>query len=271
MKRFLRYGLMALCLLTLCYSGWKLYSSYLEYKAGDDIYNALAEMVSPPGEEEIDIPDLIPDPEEESSHEEDSEEREPWYLADMEELLEINSDVVGWIRIIDSNINYPLLQAENNKAYLRTTITGEYNKCGCLFVDYRTEHPFKDAMTLIYGHNLLNDKMFGDLMKYEKSDWLKTHGYIFVQTLDNEVLVYQVYSCYRTTSNSDTYTTTLETGTESYSAYLNYTIENSQFVSELVPTNEDTIITLSTCTNTTSTGRFVVHGVLLGDVNEMEF
>lgn len=256
MKKFFQTLILLLCIGVFCFSAWQLYCIWEEYHAGDEIYDSVQKEVSIPSSDEE------TDPLQEDLASGDSHEfRIPDSLVRMDVLQKINSDAIGWIRIPDTNINYPILQAKDNERYLRHTITGEYNKAGCIFVDFRSEDAFREANTIIYGHNLLNGKMFSNLMKYEKQDWYQDHPYIYIQTSEG-VQVYEIYSCYRTLDSSQTYTFGLETDTEAFQEYLDETVDQALYSTGIKPDSSDRIVTLSTCTNETDEERFVVHGRL---------
>lgn len=265
MKKFLQNFLLILCIGVFCFSAWKLFGIWQEYHAGDEIYDSIQKQVAVPPS------DPVPDPDREKTNdtEKESESENPGYsvpdsLADLEALKKINPDAIGWIQIPDTNINYPILQTGNNQDYLRRTITGESNKAGCIFADYRSEKAFQSASTIVYGHNLLNGKMFSDLMKYEDQDWYGEHPFIYIQ-IPGKVQLYEIYSCYRTTNSSQTYTFGLETGTESYQEYLLYSIEQALYSTGIEPTDTDRILTLSTCTNESEVERFIVHARLIAE------
>lgn len=251
MKKLLHTLILIICIIVFCFSAWKLYGIWEEYHAGDEIYESVKNQVSTPGTKD--------DSNSESREPEDTSGYSiPSSLVDLAALKEINEDTIGWIQIPDTEIDYPILQAEDNERYLRRTITGESNKAGCIFVDYQIKAPFNEANTLIYGHNLLNGKMFSNLTKYEEKSWLESHPVIFIQTEDG-VSAYEIYSCYRTQDDSQTYTLGFQTETQEYLDYLNYSLKEALYSTDINPTYSDQILTLSTCTNEEDTERFIVH------------
>lgn len=250
MKKFPQTLLLTICIGVFCFSAWKLFGIWQEYHTGDEIYDSIQKEVSIRKDESISS--------EPSSHENPEND----FLVDLSSLKEINPDTIGWIRIPGTSIDYPILQTGSNEDYLRTTITGETNKAGCIFADYRSEQPFYCANTIVYGHNLLNGKMFSDLMNYEDSSWYQDHPQVFIQTSDR-VQIYEIYSCYRTAADSRTYTFGLKTSTEAYADYLENTIKQALYSTGIKPADTEQILTLSTCTNESETERFVVHARLL--------
>lgn len=256
--KFLQMLLLVVCIAVFCFSAWQLFQIWKEYQTGNEIYDDLKNQVT--------VTDSQSDPTDQNDAEtqDDSAFYIPEILINMDSLLAINEDAIGWIQIPDTNIDYPVLQGKDNNQYLRTTITGEYNKAGCIFADSRSDQPFEAAATILYGHNLLNGKMFSNLMKYEEKSFWEEHPYVLIQSKNQDkVLVYEIYSCYRTSSNDTTYTFGLETETDSYEDYLNYTRNQALYDTGIIPESTDQIITLSTCTNQEDTERFVVQARLM--------
>lgn len=257
MKKFLQNLALIFCIVVFCLSVWNLFGIWQEYHAGDEIYDSVREQAS------LSKTKNPADPSTEASNlsDETSETSDPSIpasLVDLNSVKEINEDTIGWIQIPDTSIDYPILQAEDNDQYLRRTITGESNKAGSIFADYRVEKPFEEANTLIYGHNLLNGKMFSNLMKYEEKDWWEEHPLVYIQTEDS-VLTYEVYACYRTRDTSYTYTFGMETETGDYQNYLDYSLNHALYSTGIKPKNAEQTLTLSTCTNDQDTERFIVH------------
>lgn len=110
------------------------------------------------------------------------------------ELLDINQDVVGWIYIKDTDINYPIMQAKDNDYYLKKNIYREYSSCGSIFLDCNTDG-FNEDNTVVYGHNLKNQKMFADLKKIYDGEFGKD-VYIEVYDKDNNFIKYKIFATY---------------------------------------------------------------------------
>lgn len=86
--------------------------------------------------------------------------------ADFNKLKEKNADIKAWIKVNNTNINYPVVQANNNSFYLTHNLYKEQNSAGWIFADYRNNLETLDKNTILYGHNRLNDTMFAELEKY---------------------------------------------------------------------------------------------------------
>ena len=116
-----------------------------------------------------------------------------------DKLWDLNPDVIGYLQIPDSNIDYPVLQSlERRDYYLKRNIDGSTGFPGCIFAENINSGDFSDAATILYGHNMQNGTMFGQLKKYFEEDFREEHKYIFVYQPDcvslYEVVVVSPYS-----------------------------------------------------------------------------
>ena len=91
------------------------------------------------------------------------------------ELMKINSDVCGWVTINNTQIDYPIVRAENNMKYLRTDLYGNYSVAGSIFMDSRCNKNFNDPVSLVYGHHMANRSMFGDIDLYKDADFFRNN------------------------------------------------------------------------------------------------
>ena len=102
--------------------------------------------------------------------------------VDFDHLLDKNSDIIGWIYCANTPINYPVVQSDDNEFYLRRSLTGEYDIGGTIFMDYQSDSAITDNNTVIYGHNMLNDTMFGTLVRYKKQPYYDEHPVLWYLT-----------------------------------------------------------------------------------------
>ena len=94
------------------------------------------------------------------------------------ELQAMNSDVMGWLTIYGTSIDYPLVKAQkNNYTYLSKDAEGKWEGSGSIFVDFRNDAHFQDFNTIIHGHHMADHKMFGDLELFTKQDFFERHQY----------------------------------------------------------------------------------------------
>ena len=184
---------------------------------------------------------------------------------DFDNLISLNSDTIGWIRVWGTDINYPVVQTNDNSFYLTHSFDKSYNKAGWIFVDY-TNSSIKDnqldANTVIYGHNRQNKSMFGTLSNTLKENWrdVEKNRYINFSTLE-ESMLWEVFSTY-TIDSEYYYIRTSFTTDEDYEEFLKTIKARSIYNFNINVTTEDRILTLSTCTNI-GEGRTVVHAKLI--------
>ena len=109
------------------------------------------------------------------------------------DLQKINKDIVGWIRIDDTNIDYPILAGLDNTDYLKRNYRGEYSPSGSIFLDYRNDRNFTDDFSIIYGHNMAKGLMFSDIKKFKDIDFFDIHktGKLYTS---NKVYDLEIYS-----------------------------------------------------------------------------
>ena len=114
---------------------------------------------------------------------------------DLKQYRDINHDVVGYLSIPETIISYPILQdAEDNDYYLKHNIDGSKGYPGCIYIENYNHKDFEDSATVIYGHNMKNDTMFGTLDEYREPEYREKNKYIFIYT-DNYIKIYEVVAC----------------------------------------------------------------------------
>ena len=172
-------------------------------------------------------------------------------------LLEINKDVVGWISVPNTVIGYPVVQADDNDFYLRRNIHGERATAGTIFMDYRSDARAEGKHIILYGHHMRNGSMFKDLVKYKEEDFFRNQGNIRFNTLYEEI-EWEVFSIYVADADFN-YRQTEFTSGENYIKFLKKLQNESMFNKGIELTENDQILTLSTCTYEYDDARFVVH------------
>lgn len=236
-----------------CYAAYNLYHIYTEYKKGTDEYNKIEQMAV-----------TNRDPDEEQEEVKEGEDQGPSLTAPMKidfaTLRGVNEDVIGWLYVeaLDG-ISYPVVKGKDNNEYLHMTYEKNYNFAGTIFIDCENSGDFNDCNTLVYGHNMKNGSMFGQLKKFSQdAETYKKSKYFWIFTPDKDYR-YEIISAYTTGVNSDTYTLFKGPGTE-FEEYLEKIKGRSEIQTDVGEmTMKDKIVTLSTCTGNEST-RFVVQG-----------
>ncbi len=180
--------------------------------------------------------------------------------VDFEALKAMNPDIVGWIRIPGTRISYPILQHPSKDAYYLThDPEKKEDKLGAIYLHHDADAGFRDAHTIVFGHNMKSGQMFGDLHLYEEEDFFRTHPEVDI-CLPDGTLHGTVYSAYVCGTDDLTYTTGYRRGGERYQGFIRHTVESSLFQAEEAPSDRDRIVTLSTCAKGGSAEkRFVVN------------
>lgn len=171
-----------------------------------------------------------------------------------------NKDIRGWLACSGIPVNNPVVQERDNAYYLRHSFMKKENRAGCLFMDYRNES-FEDRNVVIYGHNTTDRTMFGSLKDVlEDSFWEKKGaGRIDLIDTDNCLRTYQIFSFY-VVENEDYYISTSFESGEAYEAFLRTITDRSRRDCGVTLTEEDHILTLSTCYGRVGTERrLAVH------------
>lgn len=179
---------------------------------------------------------------------------------DLEALRAVNGDVMGWIEIPGTELSYPLVQGRNNRYYLSRSWKKEPSAGGAVFLESTNSGDLTDFHTIIYGHRMNNESMFGPLKHYKDPDFWREHPSVYLAT-EAGVYRYDIFAAQEAGVRELVYRLDLETS-HLEEEFLQYCVENSAIDTGIVPTASDRILTLSTCTASNRAKRWVVHGVL---------
>jgi len=181
--------------------------------------------------------------------------------VNIEDLKAKNDDTVGWIQVLGTNINYPIVQSNDNDYYLKRDFNKEKNKGGWIFLDYRNKIDNLSKNNVIYGHRRYNKSMFGTLKNVLTNSWQKnTNNHIIKISTSKYNYLFQIFSVYQT-PNETYYIQTDFTNNEAYLEFLNTIVNRSEYNFNTEVNEETTILTLSTCHN--KEDRLVVHSKLI--------
>ena len=164
------------CAIIFFVSVYKLAGYLTEYKKGEQEYSELSSAVTVSTEGQ--------------NKAENKSENPP--KVDFAKLQAINPDVIGWIMIEGTVINYPIVQGMDNEYYLHKTFRDKTNQGGTIFLDAENQENFTSDNSILYGHNLKTGKMFGSLRFYEDKEYWKDHPYIWVIT-KKKSMKYQIF------------------------------------------------------------------------------
>lgn len=191
------------------------------------------------------------------------------FNVDFKELKKINSDIVGWIVIEGTQVNYPIVQGKNNSYYLNHAYDKKYSSLGSIFMDYASTSNFTDENTFIYGHHTQNGSMFGEIKKYMDVNFYNEHPSFYLYTPEGNYRV-DIISVYVADALSDSYNQVFTTK-EEFKKYLDNVIEKSIYSTNVTIDYEiDRIITLYSCSheyNRKKYDRYFIHGKVI-DLNE---
>jgi sortase B len=178
------------------------------------------------------------------------------------ELQEINPDVVAWLTVDGTNIDYPVVQGETNMEYINQAVDKSFSLTGSIFLDFQNQSDFTDFYSLIYGHHIAGNVMFGEVPNFLEDDYFESHttGTLF---LPDESRRIQWFACIQT----DAYDKYMFTPTvyediasrQELLAYIRLTATQYRAI-DVMPT--DQIIVLSTCSEASTNGRVLLVGRL---------
>lgn len=186
-------------------------------------------------------------------------------------LLVKNEEVVGEIKVNNTEVDYPVVQTKDNDYYLTHNINKEKNANGWIYMDYRNNSMNLDKNTILYGHNKLYSRvMFSSLHDTLNKKWYtNTENQIITFNTLYENMKFKIFSIYRVPKTND-YLKVFFKDDNDFLDFINMITKRSIYDFN-VPINKDAkIITLSTCSGNYATNRLVIHAVLIEDNNTNE-
>lgn len=259
LKTWVLKVLIVLFSLALILSLLKIYFWTQDNKKIADITKEINEIVTPtPIEEEG---ELINPPEDKANDYWDYVKL-PFYEVDFTALKEKNPDTIAFIHMQGNNINYPVVQTDNNDYYLKHAYDKSKNSAGWVFMDYRNSITDLSENTVIYGHGRLDETVFGSLKNALTKTWqANKENYVIWLTTEKENLVFQIFSIY-TIPSENYYIETDFSSSADKEKWLNTMKERNTTSFDTSVNTNDKILTLSTCQNNNG-GRIVVQAKLI--------
>ena len=198
------------------------------------------------------------------------EEEKAELPIDFEGLWEINPEIYAWIRVPDTNIDYPVLQhlEDNQGYYLTRDIYGNSNQAGSIYTEYYNSRDFQEPNTILYGHNMKNGSMFHNVRYFADREYFDEHEELYIY-LPDKILKYQIIACYEYDDrhllgsfdfhNEEVFAEYLEEIMNPRSMYA--------MIREGVElTTEDKLVTLSTCVANKPNNRRLLQAVLVEEI-----
>lgn len=180
-----------------------------------------------------------------------------------------NDDIIGYLKIENTSVDYPVLQYTDNDYYLNRGIDKNLNMAGSLYLDYENNVAKEDKNSIIYGHNMRQDIMFHSLRYFTNEDYYKERKNITFNTIyDN--YKWEVFAFYSVDVRDFYYLDVNFKSDEDFLALVNKMKSLSLYDTGIEVTAEDRILTLSTCTNITETSRYVLNAKLV-EVNGIPY
>ena len=179
----------------------------------------------------------------------------------LEELQAINPDVLGWLTVDGTHIDYPVVIGETDMEYVNKDVYGEFALSGSIFLDSDNARDLSDAYTLVYGHHMDNGGMFGDVVEFVNADYFEAHptGTLY---LPDATYGIEFFACVEVDAFDSTIYDPKAQPAGDVSELLNYVNEIAVQSRYIGVTPQDKVIGLSTCAEAETNGRVVLFGRL---------
>ena len=271
MKKVICILLLIVLLSVLGFSVWQILDITTEYEAGSDSYEVLDQYVDMPQlevwedepREETKATGDGDTPTEQAAPEETTaavKKAPTWPKVDFDGLSQVNDDIVAWLYVPGTVINYPIVQTGDNDYYLNHLFNGKVNSSGCIFLDYSAAGDFTSMNSVLHGHHMRNGTMFAAVCKYKNPSFYRSHPTAMLVTPEGNYEV-RFFSGYVCDTESDAWNYSFSDG--DYDTWLKKRLKLSCFKSGVTPSAEDRVLTLSTCSYEFDDARFVLHGILV--------
>ena len=250
---FIRFILIIIIIVCLAILGKRGYDYYINHKNNQHISNVMEEVEK---DYNKDIKKTA-----NKSNAETFEQKEEKAMVVLKKFQEENKDVIGFIEIPQTNIDYPILQARDNDYYLRQSLDLKYDIAGSIFMDYMNDNKFDDDNSVIYGHYIQGmESMFTALKKFRDQDFAKKNRTIYITT--NEGLrKYKIFSVYGTPADYDYRTLAFENNQYKLAYFEKLKDKSDISLKTRDFMEDDTIITLSTCQYDYEDQRLAIHAL----------
>lgn len=202
------------------------------------------------------------------SSDDEKDDSNYWYYTKMnlmnvniDNLFNQNNDIVGWINVPGTNIDYPFVQTKDNKFYLNHSFDKKYNDAGWIFLDYRNDINNLSKNNIIYGHARIDKTMFGSLRNTLKKEWFNNINNRIVKiSTPKQNTLWQVFSIYHI--KTEPYYIAVNFNNENdFQKYIDKSLKRSVYNFNVNINTSDTILTLSTCYGENE--KLVLHAKLI--------
>ena len=187
----------------------------------------------------------------------------------LKDLKKLNPDVKAWIQVPKTNIDYPVVQGQDDMEYINKNVHGEFELSGAIFLSCLNKDDFSDPYNLVYGHNMKNGGMFADVADFTNKEYFETHqkGKLYLADATRKI---RFFACMKVTAadakiyHPDGYRK------ENLKDLLDYIQANAVQYRDVNVADENSLIALSTCSEAETNGRVVLIGKLEREVAEKQ-
>ena len=178
---------------------------------------------------------------------------------DTTSLKSLSKDVVGWITIDETSIDYPVLQGLTNMDYINTDPFGDFSLAGSIFLDSGNSKDFSDSYNMIYGHHMEHGYMFGSLDEFKSATYCNEHQTGKIVTTDGEVIRIKLYAVVKGVT-TDNIIFDVNVGNKDVEQLVEHIKDNNMYIN-INDTNNKRVFALSTCADSISQERLIVFFV----------
>ena len=188
------------------------------------------------------------------------EENGDEYTVDFNKLKEQNNETIAWLKVNNTNVEYPVVKGTNNSFYLNHSFDKSSNSAGWIFADCRNKFDNTDKNIVIYGHNMRDGSMFGSMLNILNAKWYENEENTNITLYtENEKCMYKVFSVYKI-ENEDYYIKTEFKNDNEFEDFIKTLKKRSIKDFNVDVSKDDNILTLSTCANNNKY-RVVLHAI----------
>ena len=187
----------------------------------------------------------------------------------LKDLKKLNPDVKAWIQVPKTNIDYPVVQGQDDMEYINKNVYGEFELSGAIFLSCLNKDDFSDPYNLVYGHNMKNGGMFADVVDFTNKEYFETHqkGKLSLTDAPRKIPLFdgmKVTAADAKIYHPDGYRK------ENLKDLLDYIQANAVQYRDVNVADENSLIALSTCSEAETNGRVVLIGKLEREVAEKQ-
>ena len=187
----------------------------------------------------------------------------------LKDLKKLNPDVKAWIQVPKTNIDYPVVQGQDDMEYINKNVYGEFELSGAIFLSCLNKDDFSDPYNLVYGHNMKNGGMFADVADFTNKEYFETHqkGKLYLTDATRKI---RFFACMKVTAADAKIYHPYGYRKENLKDLLDYIQANAVQYRDVNVADENSLIALSTCSEAETNGRVVLIGKLEREVAEKQ-